>query len=87
MDCGARGVIEGSGAIEGTRVAWPVEQAIARSLEVSVVDHEAVFMQHQPTNALVEAEDVAAAAVWLASDESRHTTGSVITVDGGFTAR
>jgi NAD(P)-dependent dehydrogenase (short-subunit alcohol dehydrogenase family) len=60
---------------------------IARSLEVSVVDHEAVFMQHQPTNALVEAEDVAAAAVWLASDESRHTTGSVITVDGGFTAR
>jgi NAD(P)-dependent dehydrogenase (short-subunit alcohol dehydrogenase family) len=60
---------------------------IARSLDVPVAEHELTFLQAQPMNALVETEDVAAAALWLASDESRHVTGSVITVDGGFSAR
>lgn len=60
---------------------------IARALDVPVADHEAAFLETQPMNALIEPEDVAAAAVWLASDESRQVTGSVLTVDGGFTAR
>jgi NAD(P)-dependent dehydrogenase (short-subunit alcohol dehydrogenase family) len=60
---------------------------IARSLGVPAEDHEAAFLQAQPMNALIEPEDVAAAAVWLASDESRQVTGSVVTIDGGFTAR
>lgn len=34
----------------------------------------------------MEPEDVASAALWLAADESRRVTGSVVTVDGGFTA-
>jgi NAD(P)-dependent dehydrogenase (short-subunit alcohol dehydrogenase family) len=60
---------------------------IARSLDVPVTEHESAFLAAQPTNRLVEARDVAASAVWLASDESAGLTGSVITVDGGFTAR
>ena len=60
---------------------------IARALDVPVADHEATFLQSQPMNALIEPEDVAAAAIWLASDESRQVTGSVVTVDGGFVAR
>ncbi|MBO3747626.1 mycofactocin-coupled SDR family oxidoreductase [Streptosporangiaceae bacterium NEAU-GS5] len=60
---------------------------IARSLDVPVADHEETFRQAQPMNALIEVDDIAAAAVWLASDESRQVTGSVLTVDGGFTAR
>ena len=60
---------------------------IAKALDVPVADHEAAFLEAQPMNALIEPEDVAAAAVWLASDESRQVTGSVVTVDGGFAAR
>jgi NAD(P)-dependent dehydrogenase (short-subunit alcohol dehydrogenase family) len=58
---------------------------IARSLEVPVEDHEGAFVRAQPMNTLIEPDDVAFAAVWLASDESRQVTGSVLAVDGGFT--
>ncbi|GAA3776494.1 mycofactocin-coupled SDR family oxidoreductase [Streptomyces coacervatus] len=60
---------------------------IARALEVPVHEHEKTFVEAQPMNALIEPEDVAAAIVFLASDESRQITGSVLTVDGGFSIR
>jgi len=60
---------------------------IARALDVPVHEHEKTFVEAQPMNALIEPEDVAAAIVFLASDESRQITGSVLTVDGGFSAR
>jgi SDR family mycofactocin-dependent oxidoreductase len=76
------GSVRDDALVEGRMLA-----EIARSLEVPVEEHEETFVAAQPMNALIEPEDVAAAAVWLASDESRQVTGSVITVDGGFTAR
>ncbi|MCZ0981635.1 SDR family oxidoreductase [Streptomyces diastatochromogenes] len=60
---------------------------IARALEVQVGEHEQTFTEAQPMNALIEPEDVAAAVVYLLSDDARQVTGSVLTVDGGFTAR
>lgn len=60
---------------------------IAKALDVPVTAHERIFAESQPNNALVEAEEVAHAVAWLASDASRHVTGSTLTVDGGFTAR
>ncbi|MFJ8469411.1 SDR family oxidoreductase [Streptomyces swartbergensis] len=60
---------------------------IARALEVPVHEHEKTFVEAQPMNALIEPEDVAAAVVFLASEESRQITGSVLTVDGGFSIR
>ncbi|MEU3042510.1 SDR family oxidoreductase [Streptomyces diastaticus] len=60
---------------------------IARSLDVAVEDHEKIFVQAQPMNELVEASEVAGAALWLAGDDSRQVTGTVVPVDGGFTAR
>ncbi|MEW2290147.1 SDR family oxidoreductase [Streptomyces sp. NPDC047841] len=69
------------------RVESRMLSEIARSLDVAVEDHEHTFVQAQPMNALIEPDDVSAAAVWLASDDSRQVTGTVVTVDGGFTAR
>ncbi len=44
--------------------------------------------QLQPlTGAMGTPEDVAAAAVYLLSDEARFVTGAVLTVDGGWTVR
>ena len=46
---------------------------------------QAFFVDRQPMGRVGKAEEIAAAAVYLASDESAYTTGSVMTVDGGFT--
>lgn len=60
---------------------------IARSLDVAVDEHEEVFIQAQPMNALIEPDDVAGAALYLAGDDSRQVTGTTLAVDGGFSAR
>jgi NAD(P)-dependent dehydrogenase (short-subunit alcohol dehydrogenase family) len=48
-------------------------------------EREALVRRH-PLARLGRAEEVAEAAVWLASDASSFTTGATLTVDGGFLA-
>lgn len=60
---------------------------IARCLEVPLETHEQTFLSDQPMHRLIEPDDVAHAAVWLASDEARHVSGSVVMVDAAFTTR
>ena len=43
------------------------------------------FIDRQPMGRLGRADEVAALAVYLASDESSFTTGAVHVIDGGFT--
>lgn len=43
-----------------------------------------MFIERQPMGRLGTAEEVAAMAVYLASDESAFTTGTTMLVDGGF---
>lgn len=43
-----------------------------------------MFVQRQPTGRIADAAEIAPIAVYLASDEAAFTTGTVISVDGGF---
>jgi 2-keto-3-deoxy-L-fuconate dehydrogenase len=42
------------------------------------------FVERQPMGRLGEPEEIAALALYLASDESAFTTGTVHVVDGGW---
>lgn len=43
------------------------------------------FIARQPMGRLGTAEEIAAAAMYLASDDSRYTTGTILVADGGLT--
>ena len=60
-------------AAQGVRVVGGTEAA-----------HRA-FVERQPLGRLGSTEEVAALAVYLASDESAFTTGAIHVIDGGFT--
>ena len=54
------------------RAAWEEPEALARLLKLI------------PYGRIGEVEDVARAAVWLASDESDYVTGTTLFIDGGM---
>jgi 2-keto-3-deoxy-L-fuconate dehydrogenase len=59
--------------------------ALARSTGQSVQQAEAMFISRQPMGRLGTADEIAALAVYLASDESSFTTGTTQLIDGGWT--
>ena len=58
--------------------------ALAQSSGQTLQQVEAMFIARQPMGRLGTAEEIAAMAVHLASDESRFTTGTAVLVDGGW---
>jgi 2-keto-3-deoxy-L-fuconate dehydrogenase len=58
--------------------------ALARSSGQTPQQVEAMFIARQPMGRLGTAEEIAALAVYMASDESRFTTGTAAIVDGGW---
>jgi NAD(P)-dependent dehydrogenase (short-subunit alcohol dehydrogenase family) len=60
---------------------------VASVLDTSVAAYEQLTAHYHPLGGLVDAADVAAACVWLASDDSARVTGTAIPVDSGFTAK
>lgn len=63
---------------------------IKTNMTKSAQEDEAVntfLTSSTPLGHMGEAEDIAYAAVYLASEESKYVTGSVLYVDGGWTAK
>jgi NAD(P)-dependent dehydrogenase (short-subunit alcohol dehydrogenase family) len=60
---------------------------VAGMLGIGLTDYEALSLPHHPLGTLVDAADVAAAVLWLASESAARITGAVVPVDAGFTAR
>ena len=59
--------------------------ALSASSGKSLQEVEAMFVGRQPMGRLGTTEEIAAAALYLASDESRFTSGTLLVVDGGWT--
>jgi len=66
----------------GTVQSPSLDQRIAAQGDVEKVRAE--FVARQPMGRLGRPEEIAALAVYLASDESRFTTGQTHIIDGGF---
>ena len=63
-----------------------VDQAKVHNLPEDRVIRE-VILAAQPTRRFVEADEVAAFAVFLCSDAAKSATGAALSMDGGWTAR
>jgi 2-keto-3-deoxy-L-fuconate dehydrogenase len=67
----------------GTVQTPSLDQRIAAQGDVEKTRAE--FIARQPMGRLGSPEEIASLAVYLASDESRFTTGQTHIIDGGFT--
>ena len=56
----------------------------ARQQNVDIARIEAAFVARQPMGRLGKTEEIAALALYLASDESAFTTGAIHLIDGGW---
>lgn len=86
METGPYGVrvnLISPGAVEGERIEWMMrKQAEGRGIRVEEVRAE--LAQGSPLDRLVEASEVAATVVFLASDGARSITGEDINVSAGL---
>ena len=70
----------------GIRVNAIIPGTIRTEMIGYALDREDEIAAVLPARRIGEPADIAAAAVWLASDESSFVTGADIVVDGGYTA-
>lgn len=59
-------------------------EALGKTLPGGVDEARRLFLARQPSGRLGTAAEVAALAVYLASDEAAFTTGAAIVIDGGW---
>lgn len=71
------------GTVESPSLRQRID-AQAREQGRTVAEVEAAFVARQPMGRIGRAEEIAALAVYLASDESGFTTGTAQVIDGGW---
>ena len=71
------------GTVESPSLEGRIE-ALSRSSGEPIEKVRQAFVERQPMGRLGRPEEIAALAVYLASDESAFTTGQIFLADGGF---
>jgi 2-keto-3-deoxy-L-fuconate dehydrogenase len=71
------------GTVESPSLDQRIEDAAARGGQTREAARKA-FIDRQPMGRLGKPEEIAALALYLASDESAFTTGQIHLIDGGF---
>lgn len=86
--CAQQGYLIRCNSIHPGQIQTPMHKRLVKATAeqhgVSIEDAEAQFRSLIPMGDFGRAEDVADAALYLASEESRHVTGDRILVDGGM---
>ena len=72
------------GTVDTPSLAGRME-ALGKTLPGGVEEARKLFLARQPSGRLGRAEEIAAMAVYLGSDESAFTTGTALVIDGGWT--
>ncbi|MGQ9681520.1 MAG: SDR family NAD(P)-dependent oxidoreductase [Anaerolineae bacterium] len=71
------------GTIDTPIIREPMRSMTAEEVEAKMKDR---YSRH-PLGRIGQPEEVAPGVIYLASDESSFVTGSILTIDGGYTAR
>ena len=71
------------GTVRGERINGVIAR-YAEANEISVREAQGHYLNRQATGELVEAEDIAALVLFLASEAGRSITAEFISIDGGF---
>ena len=70
--------------IAGLHTFYGRIEALSKASGQSIESVRHAFIDRQPMGRLGKPEEIAAIAVYLASDESAFSTGQTFLVDGGF---
>lgn len=87
LDCAAKGLPIRANTVHPGAIRTPMFERYLDALPGSAEEIEAMFAANHPMGRIGEAEEVARAILFLASDEASFTNGADLTVDGAGTIR
>lgn len=87
LDCAARGVPIRANVVHPGAIRTPMYERYQHAGPATPEDIETAFAATHPMNRIGEADEVARAVVFLASEDASFTTGADVTVDGGGAIR